>query len=403
MAEKVEDPQAIWGLDIDPIAVRIARINLFLAFEDDFKPRVFNLNSLLEFDEVDFTFIGTNPPWGAKISSSDLKELRIEYPEIKSKESFSFFLNFALNKLNKDGSYSFVLPESVMFVKNHSDIRSLLLNNSTISKIKSYGRAFKNVFSSVITLEGVNKIETSKIDIIVDEVSYKIPQNRFLSNHKLIFDIYCTNEDQKIIDKVYSIPYKNLSKGSKWALGIVTGNNSKFLMETVDEGLEPIFRGREVDKLKLKNPNKYIFFDKESFQQCAPEEIFRANEKLIYKFISNNLCFAYDSNKSLTLNSANILIPSVGSYSVKAVGALLNSKLFNFILWKKVRPLKILRSDIEILPFPTLKDEINLELNSLISSYLKDEIEFEEIDNYIFSIFNLTKEEISHIEETVTK
>ena len=37
----------------------------------------------------------------------------------------------------------------------------------------------------------------------------------------------------------------------------------------------------------------------DKFQQCAPDDLYRAQEKLIYKFISKNLVFAYSIIKDL--------------------------------------------------------------------------------------------------------
>lgn len=400
MAEKVNTPESLWGADIDPIAVQIARINILMSFDGEFSPNIYNLNSLLDLHEEEFTFIATNPPWGAKINNSDLKLIKQEYSDIKSKESFSFFLNMAIKKLGKGGYYSFVLPESLLYVKNHMDIRSVILNNSAIESINYYGRIFKKVFSPVVTIEGVKENPSKEIEIKSD-TTYYINQDRFLSNHNLIMDIFCTEKDQKIIDKIYSKPYKTLENNSKWALGIVTGNNSKHLKDISESDLEPIFRGREVEKLKLKAPQKFIHFNKELFQQCAPEEFYRSDEKLIYKFISNNLCFAYDSNKSLTLNSANILIPTIDNYSVKVVGAFLNSKIYNFIIRKKIKPLKILRGDLETLPFPILKSECIKDIENLVDNFVNSKIEINVLDNYIYSIFELEKEEINHIEDSI--
>lgn len=399
MAEKVSNPESLWGADIDSIAVQIARINILIFFEGEFFPNIYNINSLLDLEESDFSFIATNPPWGAKINTKDLKFLKQEYSDIKSKESFSFFLNMAIKKLKKGGCYSFVLPESLLYVKNHMDIRSILLNNSAIKSINYYGRVFKKVFSPVITIEGVKESPSNKVAINTDK-SYYLKQDRFLSNHNLIMDIFCTEEDQSIIDKIYSKPYKTLKNNSIWALGIVTGNNNKYLQDSYDIELEPIYRGREVEKLTLKSPEKFINFNKDLFQQCAPEEFYRSDEKLIYRFISNDLCFAYDNNKSLTLNSANILIPTIDNYSVKVVGAFLNSKIYSFIIRKKIKPLKILRGDLETLPFPILNSQSINDIEELVDNYINGKRDITLLDNYIYNIFGLDIDEILHIEES---
>lgn len=396
LATRVDDPQSIWGCDIDEIAVQIARINMFIFFRDkDIYPNIYNINSLISLNEEAFSLIATNPPWGAKIPRKDLSIIKKAYPEVKSKESFSFFLNLAIEKLVKGGHYLFVLPTSFLYVKNHSDIRSFLLNRSSIDRIVPYGRAFKKVFSSVITIEGV--VDTFKDDISIgSNYEYNISQKRFMSNYNSIFNIDTLDEDQIIIDKVYSHQYTTLKDSSQWALGIVTGNNSKYLKDEFKEGLSPIYRGRDLNGLNLTSATKYIDFNRENFQQCAPDKYYFAPEKLIYKFISNRLSFSYDNNRSLTLNSANILIPEIKGYKTKTVGAILNSSLYNFIFTKLVNPLKILRGDLEILPFPKLDSSLMESLESHIE-------EFGSADSFLYELFSLDENQIKKVENLFTE
>ncbi len=93
----------------------------------------------------------------------------------------------------------------------------------------------------------------------------------------------------------------------------------------------------------MKPATKYLRYDRNALQQVAPDAIYRAPEKLVYKFISDKLVFAYDASGSLFLNSANILVPAIPSMSAKAVMAFLNSTLFQFVyakLFGKVRTRK---------------------------------------------------------------
>lgn len=392
MAAKIQDPRKIWGADIDNIAVRITRINLMLHYQsEDFTPNIYNFNSLLDWDEGDFSFIATNPPWGAKFDKKNLLLLKEKYPEIDSSESFSFFLAFALKYLKIGGAYSFVLPESILYVKNHQDIRSHLLNNSSINYIESNGRLFKNVFSSVIRVDGNNSILSgdTEVEIKINETRYHVNQSRFLSNQNKIIDIYCDNGDQEIIDIVYAYPHCFLKNQAIWALGIVTGNNSLHVSSIYKDGMEPLFRGREIGKMELLAPSSYIHFSSDLYQQCAPVNIYRADEKLIYKFINKDLVFAYDDKKQLTLNSANILIPKIEGFPVKAIGAILNSSLYRFIFRKKFNAIKVLRGDIESLPIPNLKPEQIKILIILVDKYLKGDVEYKDIDNYVLNIFNI--------------
>lgn len=396
MADKITDPNRIWGADIDRIATRITKINLFLHYSHiDFKPNIYNHNSLVEWDEKDFSLIVTNPPWGAKIEKRDLKRIKENYPQVNSKESFSFFISFALKYLKKGGSYSFVLPESLLYVKNHQDIRSYMINNSTINLIKSSGRLFKNVFSSVIRIDGIKHSQPadSQVLISLNDKEHYVRQDRFLSNVNNIIDIYCDDSDQGLINKVYSHGYVTLKDNAKWALGIVTGNNADFLKENKTEGFEGILKGKDLRPLLPGIPTSFILYTPKKFQQCAPDEFYRAPEKLIYKFISKDLVFSYDDKSQLSLNSANILIPKIDGLPVKVVGAILNSSVHRYIFRKKFNALKVLRGDVESLPIPLFN---KLEIDNfllIINSFIEGITEFSEIDDFIFSYYGFNSEE----------
>ena len=94
--------------------------------------------------------ITTNPPWGVHFSKKELIELKKLYPEINSLESYSYFLLRSLDLLSINGVGSFILPESILNVKIHQDIRQILLKRTQLQKIYVLNNVFKNVFTPVI-------------------------------------------------------------------------------------------------------------------------------------------------------------------------------------------------------------------------------------------------------------
>jgi type I restriction-modification system DNA methylase subunit len=109
-----DNPSQIFGTDIDPIAVMIAKFNLIIKYKDfDFVPNVFcmdfldkNFDASFGYDyDYDYDYILTNPPWGAATIVD--KSL---FGEISSGESFSYFLVQSLKHLKKGGTLKFLLP-----------------------------------------------------------------------------------------------------------------------------------------------------------------------------------------------------------------------------------------------------------------------------------------------------
>lgn len=390
-------PENIIGFDIDALAVKITRINLLLAYKEiEFSPRIYCLDALNElatgeiFCETNnlinaIDIVATNPPWGASKNNST--------------ETFSLFLLKSLSLLKEGGQLSFILPESILNVKTHSTIRHTLLTQGKILKITKLGRQFPGVFTPVIRLDFVKKSKNCEglVTIQNDKTVFYIEQNRFLANSNYIFDIDVSADEAELLQKIYAIPHQTLFQHAEWALGIVTGDNKKHLSEIQNENAEPILRGADIEAFRVNEAKLFVHFEPKNFQQIAPERFFRMPEKLIYRFISKILAFAYDDKQRLTLNSANILIPKIPNLSLKVTLAYLNSSVFQYLFKKQFSTHKVLRGDLEKLPFPILNTAQHDEIEIMVESVLNDNCRCKELDALIFSTFNLTNTEITTI------
>jgi type I restriction-modification system DNA methylase subunit len=415
-AKAGHDFDKLYGIDFDEIATFISKINLMLFFEKyDKEPNILHANSLtLNSDNLfsrrddcfnDFDLVATNPPWGAKLDKTDTETLKRIYPEIRSKESFSFFLAQAMRMLKAGGAISFILPESILNVPTHKDIRKKLIESTTITKINHLGRIFDNVYTPVIRMDVVlEKPKSNKLVVIqANKNSFSVSQTRFSQNSLSIFDTSVSPFDESIIKKIYGTRHETLENAADWALGIVTGNNKKFLRESRKEKCEAVYRGKDLLPYRLGVPKQFIEFLPNDFQQTAPEIKYRKKEKLIYKFISSKLVFAYDCKSSLTLNSANILIPKIPKYDMKVILALLNSSVHQFIFSKKFASIKVLKAHIEALPIPEIPKKFQERIVRLVNKAIEGDVHaIQLIDDLIAKeIFNLSNKDIIHIKNNI--
>lgn len=122
----------------------------------------------------------------------------------------------------------------------------------------------------------------------------------------------------------------HLKGHAKFALGIVTGDNKAHLSAEKLPGMEPVLKGGDIRRFGIGTPKNFIRFTPDAFQQVAPTAMYRAEEKLLYRFISEVPVFAYDDGRRLSLNSANILIPEIPGLRMKYVLAILNSSAAAF-------------------------------------------------------------------------
>jgi len=405
-------PENIYGFDIDATAVRLARINLLRAFKShEFSPHIHCLDSLNDlatgerFCETNaligaIDIIATNPPWGAYKNCGVLPQFS---HQIKSGETFSMFLAKSLSLLKNGGRLSFVLPESILKIKTHSDIRKILLSQGSISKIAKLGRQFTGVFSPVIRLDFIKGAPNPNWLVTIEDnknVS-QIEQERFLANDNYAFNVNVCANAEILLNKIYSTNHLTLYKNAVWALGIVTGDNKKHILDVSEKNAEAVFRGADVHQFLLGEPRSFLHFTPNNFQQVAPERFFRLPEKLIYKFISRSLVFAYDDKQKLTLNSANILVPHIPDMNMKVALAYLNSSVFQYIFKKKFSTHKVLRGDVEKLPFPVITKYVHGKIEKMVDLILEGNDIREELDEYIFSTFNLSSKDANLIRNEV--
>ena len=174
------------------------------------------------------------------------------------------------------------------------------------------------------------------------------------------------------------------------------------MLEKKVDGSEFILKGKDLKPFKFTEPSQFIKFDKSSFQQCSDEKLFRAEEKLIYRFISNKLIFSYDNKGTLTLNSANFIIPKL-DIPVKVVLAILQSSISQFLFESKFNSVKVLKKHIQELPIFIFPDEVNKEIERIVTNFLKsDSLNASETINQINSIIykniSLNEDDIRIIE-----
>lgn len=398
---KVEHAQLeqLYGIDNDPLAVMIAKANLMVKYnESSVYPQIYQMDFLLHaataLGDLKFDYIVTNPPWGTEKGKQHASEV------IQSKEKASLFFTEAFKFLNRNGIQHFLLPSSLLKIKVHADLRRFVTHETRMESLKCYRERFKGVFTDFISLKVSKKPYFGSQSYVVYGANNEVSRKQFVPSDDDFCAIPMLNDrDEAIISKAERLRHDDLSH-SRWALGIITGNNAKVLKDRPRKGLEPIYMGKDIGKYSLKKASRYIKYNRADFQQCAKDEFYRAKEKLVYKFVSNRLCFTYDDKQRLFLNSANILIPEIDDMSTKTVLAFLNSSLFNFLYVKQFNDLKILKGNLSALPFPKISVEQDRQFITLVDRALQGDTDApREIDDLIFDLYQFDTEEIVIIQE----
>ncbi len=347
-------PENIYAFDTDPVAVELTRRRIFHAtgFAGDNIVNADFLKAANIFGARKFDHIYTNPPWGKKIDKKEREAIGRRLSAGASMDTCSLFFFACLNVLADGGRLGLLLPEAFFNISSHENARMQALRHE-IDRIIDFGKPFGRLISKAQAIILRKRENTGKKFIVCESKNalFKRTASSFSNNPKSIFNLYCSQEDADTIAHVFSLPHVTLKNNAKWALGIVTGCNAKFVKNKPAPGLIPVFKGADITKTGLADPTCFIPSDTSLYQQVAPLELYTAREKLVYKFISSRLSFFHDSSQRFFLNSANILIPNADfPVKMRIVGDLLNSGLMNWMFSKIFNTHKILRADLESLP-----------------------------------------------------
>lgn len=415
-AERLLLERCIAGFDIDSVAVSLAKLNLALLAgkaeaEDSLKFRVAVRNSLELADSPaeKFDLVIGNPPWGYKFTQAERIAARQTFRSAgTSVESFALFMESGVSMLEEGGLLAFLLPEAVLHVHMHKPIRRLLLEQTKIERIELLGTPFSRVYVPTVTLT-VRKGAADAAHTIAVKTggeTYKVDQLRFSENEQSIFNVQANDREHDLLERMRTLPGAMFLGGrAEFALGIVTGNNGKYVMSDKPEGGEVVLKGSRLFKYNCYPDNSYLVFAPDKFQQVAPEQTYRAKEKLLYRFVSEQLVFAYDNSQLLSLNSANLLIPDLPGYSVKYVMAVLNSRPIQYFYSHSYQSVKVLRGYIESLPIPPCEPERQEEIVRMADELMRQKRLpgrlglYEKIDEIMMDLFELLPEHKALIRE----
>ncbi|MDO4570474.1 MAG: N-6 DNA methylase [Planctomycetia bacterium] len=399
-------PSQLVGVEKDPLAAFICKINLLLKFRaEEFVPQIVCadfFSTPASLTPQKFDYIVTNPPWGALEARRSAKKTH--------KDAFARFLCASMPFLKEKGRALFLLPESILNVPTHRQIRKTLLETTHIHAITLLDQRFSNVQTSCLILEytphqaretaaKIERERAEEIRINTLRKSFFVERNDFYQPPDYIFRL-SDRADRDLLRRVFERAPLTLSE-SLWALGIVTGDNRNKLFPDARPGAEPILTGKDIQLYRTAPPTRYIHFDRAQLQQTADDSFYRAPEKLIYKFISPRPIFAYDASQTLVLNSANILIPRVPTLAMKSVLGFLNSELYAFVYQKLFGGVKMLKGNLRQLPFPRLTLDENAAAEEIVAQIIEERLTPAAMDAFVYRFFGLTPSHIRQIRDEI--
>jgi len=370
----------IYGVDLDPQAVEIARLNLLLRAlkskgslpslegnikcgnslvsegDPELKPFVWEEEFPDVFKDGGFDVVIGNPPYvsfglrGSKRYSNELgKYLRENYPNSAEYKlsTYAIFMDRAIQELGEGGYFSFVVPDSFLLGRYFSKLRKFILDTCAIIEVTMFVKDFwgGGVVGrpTIITLKrlsdkklrGSNKL-TAKLASNISEFSNdeyqsavygqeyfdRIPYNRF----RLFFD----ESSEKLVKKIENDAI-SLGRVLSLSSGLIGKGGKERIVSKRKKGnkwLPGLISGAEIDRYFLNYAGNFILYD-EKLLHSGFKDADYFKTKILIRQTADSIIATIDSNNFLCLNNLHVGNAISDDLDIRCILALINSKLLN--------------------------------------------------------------------------
>jgi type I restriction-modification system DNA methylase subunit len=270
----------LYGVDLDPKAVEIAQLNLFLKIGEKgelpkLRENIKNGNSLIDDDTISakafkwekefediikegrFDIIIGNPPYGSKkiLSEEEKKFIKNKHKFIGSNDTAEMFIEKSFNLLKRNGYFGFIIPKPLTYITSWNQIREFLLTKD-IKSIIDVSKAFKDVLLEQVIICVKNSPNTNSDILVGDVVNDKIKMiGKVKREHfsERIFQIYNLGKDEDLYNKITSGSDNLIEHFNIWAgIGGITPKLKRNKIGQI------ILKGKTISRYGFTNDVWYV-------------------------------------------------------------------------------------------------------------------------------------------------
>jgi adenine-specific DNA-methyltransferase len=388
-----------------------------------------------------FDIVIGNPPYIQikQISWDDRKIYQNNYLFATGRFNiFYLFIELAAKLIGSSGLTSFIVPDRLLLNTQLSDLRAWLLNDLSLIEIVSFDETvFESaVVDSIILLfskgqldETVRVKNKATVEGIINQESMIIPKTFFKITQNTQFNLNYNPLASDIITKInaMSVLLKTIAETKD---GIIQGKvaDKLFLKAPIDGKSKKLLFGKDIGRYKITFNDNWVNYNPDEMMKL---EVNRRGEgirpglwmrnpkiferaKILTRQTADEIIAVFDTDQhyySNTLHGTTIINEN---YSPWYVLGILNSNLMTWYYryttaeeGKVFAQIKI--KLLELLPIPKIeKQEQTLIIN--LTKEIADSIArnqekmyklIDELDQVVYLTFDLTKEEIAIVEESV--
>jgi len=270
-AKRVVLDSSIYGMDINPRAVKLAKMSLWLesAYQgnklerlDDQLVNIDSLSIATKDIKHRYSAIVGNPPWGASVASvpTHLYPRGITKPRLH--ESFVDFIFLSLRLIHSGGKAGIIIPNVLFYQNDFSGVREYLAGAKMMSRVIDLGdNRFKNVIaaSGILMLgKGKSSIYFGAEDRNEESINcsfHDISFDRLTKSNDFVF-ITSDSKEQRLIEAAFKANHTIGDELSLINSGVCTGCDNAFTTKSSDlkssiiklDLLKSCLRGRHIHK-----------------------------------------------------------------------------------------------------------------------------------------------------------
>ena len=285
-----------------------------------------------------FDIVIGNPPYGASLTNTEKKIYRLLYPEMQFKiDTYSLFLLLSIRLLKENGYSYMIIPNTLLDNYFEEEVRKVLLRN----KIYEINDLSDKVFDTAVVHSMIfafcrRPSENCKIRVStsskLDDINITIPSSYFSIQPQHSFSIRSYGNDDLI---------RKLRAGSVRLFDVLdirqaikSGNDKQYITDAVgiDGNYQPILRGKDINRFSITDPHLYLQYGKHL--ACPRNKEIFEQPKILIREAGSVITATYDDNNFYIMSSLYNAILRDKAFSLKYLLGLLNSRLFQFLMYK---------------------------------------------------------------------
>ncbi len=379
-------------------------------------------------DKGGFDVVIANPPYVSvkEIKPIDKKAFNQIFETGQGRFNlFTLFLEKGNKILRTKGILTFILPEGLYSNVEYQYIRKYLIENSTILFINLFT---KRVFDAAVDTSIISTIndrtaigEFPVIRDLKEEITI-LRQDLFKELPFFLYTVNLDNDSKNIVFRILNSKTETISNILEIQQGIIYSGQPKekvFANEKKTEKYKKVLDGRDALKWlinwKNKRDNRFIHYTNK-LHRAREERLFLAKEKILLPRKSMQIYCAYDDEQYFCLNTAYVCLLKNDNYKLRFILAILNSKLINYCYSKLFFGWQITIPALNCIGIPDIQlskqDEFIVIVDKILSitksaDYLTNSLKLDKVKEYedqinqmVYKLYGLTKEEIKIVEDS---